>query len=96
MKAIFISCGIDQQLMDFCYTGREAVDLVTESYHRGITYAIIFTDFNMPEMDGIASVKLIRAHFDKKMARDRQPAIVGVTGHVEDKFRQEGIQAGMD
>jgi CheY-like chemotaxis protein len=31
-----------------------------------------------------------------KLDRDQQPVIVGVTGHVEEKFIESGLKAGMN
>ena len=64
----------------------------------GFSYKIIFTDFNMPIMDGIDSTKKIRKFLKKefKQKREEQPTIIGVTGHVQDKFKKAGQKAGMD
>ena len=63
-----------------------------------MTYQIIFTDFNMPIMNGIESTRQIRNYFqtEMKLEKDQQPLIIGVTGHALDLYRQEGIKAGMD
>jgi DNA-binding response OmpR family regulator len=31
-----------------------------------------------------------------KLSEDEKPIIVGITGHVHQQFKAEGIQAGMD
>ena len=61
-------------------------------------YKLILTDFNMPVMDGIKSTFKIRNFLSSEMNLkfDDQPMIVGITGHVHDQFRKEGIEAGMD
>ena len=63
-----------------------------------MSYKFIFTDFNMPIMNGIESTRLIRKHLSKelKLPKDKQPTIIGVTGHALDLYKQEGIKAGMD
>ena len=52
----------------------------------------------MPVMDGLESTQAIRDFFihDANLSIDKHPIIIGVTGHVEEKFKQEGIQSGMD
>jgi CheY-like chemotaxis protein len=57
-------------------------------------YQIIFTDFNMPVMNGIDSTKAIRSFFRENAIQ--QPKIIGVTGHVQDEFKNQGLSAGMD
>ena len=56
-------------------------------------YSIIFTDFSMPVMDGIEATGKIRAYLKHK---NEKPIIIGVTGHVQESFKQKGIGAGMD
>ena len=89
MKAILFRAGIDIKLQtDFCITGREALDTIKSAYAHGFSYKIIFTDFNMPVMDGIQATKRIRAYFEQDLglSKEQQPKIVGVTGHVLEKF----------
>ena len=51
----------------------------------------------MPIMDGIEFTTLMKKHFAEIKLDDRnQPVVVGVTGHVGEHFRREGLQAGMD
>jgi len=52
----------------------------------------------MPKVDGIDATKMIRAILkDKfKLSREEQPVIIGITGHVLDKFKKGGLKAGMD
>ena len=52
----------------------------------------------MPEMDGIKSTFNIRQFLEKKMMLERrqQPKIIGITGHAHNKFKDEGLNAGMD
>jgi len=97
MKAIFTSLGVDPAKIDFSISGKEAVRQVKESYGLGISYRFIFTDFNMPELNGIEATSSIRRHLDKLgIVRRKQPIIVGVTGHVGEKFIDEGMASGMD
>jgi len=51
----------------------------------------------MPIMDGIAAAKLIRQGLiDLGIQKEDQPAIIGITGHVQERYKQEGLLAGMD
>lgn len=63
-----------------------------------MSYGIIFTDFSMPVLNGIDATKQIRNFFKTKMnmKKELQPVIIGITGHVQEKFHQEGLDAGMD
>jgi len=40
----------------------------------------------------------MRSYLSKvlEIPRECQPIIIGITGHVEDKFIQEGMMSGMD
>ena len=84
--------------VDYCINGKEAVETLQNSYKNGLTYKVIFTDFSMPILDGISATYQIRDFLTDKMEIQRkdQPVIIGVTGHVQDKFTNEGIKAGMD
>ena len=52
----------------------------------------------MPELDGIELTKELRLYYQNDLGIDNmhQPTIVGVSGHVEDHFIQQGLSAGMD
>ena len=50
-------------------------------------------DFSMPIIDGIQATKMIR---EVEIEDQRRPTILGVTGHVEEKYRLKGLTAGMD
>mmetsp|Transcript_9413 Transcript_9413/g.14403 ORF Transcript_9413/g.14403 Transcript_9413/m.14403 type:complete len:82 (-) Transcript_9413:14-259(-) len=58
---------------------------------------MIFTDFNMPAMDGIEASKQIRLSVKNfpQLYPDERPVIIGLTGHVNTKFTRLGIKAGM-
>ena len=55
-------------------------------------------DFSMPVMNGIDATTAIRNHLTEKMfiSPYNQPTIIGVTGHVQESFKNEGLNAGMD
>ena len=61
LKAMMKRAGVDTvHQVDFCITGAEAVELLSEGLEAGLQYLLIFTDFNMPEMDGIEATKNMR------------------------------------
>ena len=87
MKSMLFSAGIDTDFqVDFCITGKEAVEKLKACIELGITYKAIFTDFSMPIMDGIEATKTMRSYFKSKGIKD-QPAIIGVTGHTLKEFQ---------
>ena len=86
MKAMLFSAGIQTDYqVDFCITGKEAVERLIACTELGLSYKVIFTDFSMPVMDGIEATKKMRAYLTSKGIVD-QPAIVGVTGHTLKDF----------
>lgn len=96
MRAVLYSLGINVDYQtDFCIHGKEALNQVKKTYENGMRYSIIFTDFSMPVMDGIESTTKIRSYLKFKNVVE-QPTIIGVTGHVQESFKQKGISAGMD
>jgi CheY-like chemotaxis protein len=99
MQAILFCLKVDvEHQVEFCITGLEALEQLKRTYSYGLQYKVIFTDFNMPLMNGIESTKQMRKYMAEHLglARHEQPLIVGVTGHVQDSFKQEGLSAGMD
>ena len=61
MKAMLFKAGVDvENQVDFCITGLEAVDQVKDAYLNNMSYLVIFTDFNMPIMNGIDATAQIR------------------------------------
>ena len=86
MKNMIKKLGVDiDSRVDECITGLEAIRHIRTSFARGINYALIITDFNMPEMDGIEATRLIRNFLSsQKVAIENQPIIIGATGHVEE------------
>ena len=52
----------------------------------------------MPFLDGIQLTKHLRHYFSSELnlARSQQPKIIGVSGHVEEHFIKQGLEAGMD
>lgn len=80
--------------VDTASNGQKAVDLLKKNYQEGFQYKLILMDCNMPKMDGYVATDLIR-----KFVADaglEQPFIVAISGHVEEKYAQRAIAAGMN
>ena len=61
MRAILFKAGIDvENQVDFCITGHEAISQLEEATLHNMSYSVIFTDFNMPIMDGIEATLLMQ------------------------------------
>ena len=67
--------------------GREAVDAI-----RLVDYDVVLMDVQMPELDGLAATRLIRA----ELPLARQPAIAARTASVLVEDRTACTAAGMD
>ena len=52
----------NKSCLDFCYSGKEAIDLVKLAHASGESYKIIILDFNMPNMSGIETAAAIREY----------------------------------
>ena len=93
MKTMIGIFGINtKNHVDICNNGYEAIDYIDKAKSLGIQYALILMDFSMPQMDGVLATEKIRA----MLQPNEQPKIIGLTGHVGDTFKQNGLNAGMD
>lgn len=83
MRAILFKLGLDiDKEVDFCMNGEEASNLVEFAKGLNIHYKLIFTDFNMPIMNGLEATAKIREIVEDQ----HQPIIVGVTGYASSKY----------
>lgn len=99
MKSMLFNLGIDiMNQVDSCINGLEALDTLKSAYKSNQSYKIIFTDFSMPVMGGIESITKMRSYLgeDLNIPRSEQPIIIGITGHVLVKCKNDGLNAGMD
>ena len=99
MKCVLGLLGINTEMhVDFCINGKEALALLKEQIKKGFKYKVIFIDFQMPIMDGKVATKKMRKVLTDEFKIDikDQPVILGVTGHVLEKAKEEGIEAGMN
>ena len=60
VKVLLKKAGVDLTKVDFCIDGREALNKIINKQKKEESYSIILTDFNMPNLDGIAATKKIR------------------------------------
>ena len=86
LRTIMQSFGVDLEMVD---NGREAV----EAWRRG-GFDIILMDIQMPEMDGVAATRMIRAE-EAASGRPRTP-IIAVSANAMPHHAREYIAAGMD
>ena len=59
--------GIQSSQMDICMNGKEAMEKLIETHKIGFTYRLIFTDFQMPVMNGIDATKAIRSFLSEQL-----------------------------
>jgi CheY-like chemotaxis protein len=72
---------------DVAANGLEALDALERQ-----AYDVVLMDVQMPELDGIAATRKIRA----TLARERQPIIIAMTAGVMPQEQADCDQAGMD
>ena len=87
-KVLLKKADIDMCQVDFCIDGLEALNQLKKAYLAGESYQVIFTDFNMPKLDGIQSCKKIRAFLENQrgILKIAQPYIIGITAHYSKKY----------
>ena len=67
MRAILFKLGLDiDKEVDFCMNGQEACNLIQFAKDLNIHYKLIFTDFNMPIMNGLEATAKIRETVDEQ------------------------------
>ena len=86
LRTIMQSFGVDLEMVD---NGREAV----EAWQRS-AFDVILMDIQMPEMDGVAATRAIRAE-EAASGRPRTP-IIAVSANAMPHHAREYLAAGMD
>ena len=75
-------------VVDVADNGRQAVDMMRDPKN---SYDLVLMDIQMPEMDGITAVKLLRED-----ARFADTPIIAMTAHAMVQDRQKSLDAGMN
>jgi PAS domain S-box-containing protein len=70
--------------------GKEAVECFTEAG----PFDLIFMDIEMPVMNGYEASRQIREQ--EHMLKLASTPIIGLTGHTEEKYKQQALAAGMN
>jgi signal transduction histidine kinase/DNA-binding NarL/FixJ family response regulator len=74
--------------VDIVTTGTQAVEAVV-----GGSYDALLMDIEMPEMDGLTAVRVIRKN---EQGGDRHQRVIAMTGHAMPGDRERFLDAGMD
>jgi len=73
IKLMMKKAGLDVDTqVDFCIDGLEAFNKLKETYESGFSYSLIFTDFNMPVLDGIKATALMRQYLTNERNIERE------------------------
>ena len=76
--------------VDVCYSGREALDMMEVQHSKLDPFNLVLLDWKMPEMDGVATAREIRAHFKN------ETTVVILTAYNWDDIMNEALNAGVD
>ena len=80
------------ELREFAYNGEQAISAIRKAIEDNdpYRYSLILMDCNMPFIDGYQATRQIRRlYMGMDIAREMQPKIVAVTGHVENEYVQK-------
>ena len=72
-------------------TGAEAISIIQQAEASGHPFAIVFLDWRMPDMDGIATALAIR-----KLRLKKQPRLVMVTAYGREEVINQAREAGLE
>ncbi|MES3008873.1 MAG: response regulator [Pseudomonadota bacterium] len=71
--------------------GKEAIEKVRDSAQRNTPFDVVFLDWRMPDMDGIATARALRG-----MGLDQSPHLIMVTAYGREEVMKEAEQAGLE
>ncbi|MBE5825094.1 MAG: response regulator [Butyrivibrio sp.] len=86
-KLILEEAGISSE---FCYSGKEAYELIKVARARGEAYNLVLTDLKMPEEDGVEVARKIR-----EMSNDESTIII-ITAYSWDDIIEKALSVGVD
>jgi signal transduction histidine kinase/ActR/RegA family two-component response regulator len=86
LRLVLAPLGVDLTL---CENGQEAVDAF-----KSASYDVVLMDLQMPVMDGLTAMRLIRAH-EQETGQARTP-MAAVTANAMEQHRIEALAAGAD
>ncbi len=72
-------------------TGAEAISMIQQAETAGHPYAIVFLDWRMPDLDGVATAQQIR-----KLKLKKQPSLVMVTAYGREEVINQAREAGLE
>lgn len=82
---MLISLGIKP---DTAQSGAQAVSMVKAEHEKGLDYPVVIVDWKMPEMDGVATIRAIRAIVGKEVS------IIILSAFDWSDIEQEALEAG--
>ena len=75
---------------DFCFSGKEALELLQLAYARREPYNLILVDLRMPEQDGVEVTRQIRELYNG------ESTIIILTAYSWDDVMEDALAAGVD
>ena len=86
-KTVLNAIGIEA---DTSVDPEEAIDLIREAHGQGTPYALLFTDFKMPAMNGLDLARSVHAFAGE------ETSIIMLTGYNWDNISEEARKDGVD
>jgi len=77
--------------VDVASGGSQALAMVAESERKGLLYDLVLTDWKMPGMDGIETVRQMQAEY-----LTRTPAVIMVTAYGREEALESAQQRGVE
>jgi two-component system sensor histidine kinase/response regulator len=93
----YARAAIAQMLLDMTFSveqassGAAAIDEIRRASTAGLPYDIVYLDWRMPGMDGIATARRI-----KSLGLERAPLLFMITAYAREEMRQEALAAGIE
>ena len=75
---------------DFCFSGKEALEMLRLAYARRVAYSLILVDLRMPDQDGVEVTRQIRELYNE------ESTIIILTAYSWDDIMEEALEAGVD